>query len=65
MTGAEEVQRPDDLLAPPQGRLNCGEACLQGCRREPRPAFLLGGQVRRFNGLAGPEAVQARTLIVL
>jgi hypothetical protein len=64
--GAEEVQRADDLLAQPhRQRLHGGEPGLLGGGREPRPAPRGGGQVRGVDGLAGPEAVQAGTLVVL
>ena len=64
--GAEQVQRADDLLAQPHRQgLHGGEPGLPGGGREPRPALRRGGQVRGGDGLAGPVAVQAGTLIVL
>ena len=64
--GAEEVQRADDLLAQPHRQgLHGGEPGLLGGGREPRPALRRGGQVLGVDGLAGPEAVQAGTLVAL
>ncbi len=63
---AEQVQRADHLIAQPhRQRLHGREPGLPGSGREPRPALRLGVQVRRRDRLAGPEAVQARTLVVL
>jgi hypothetical protein len=64
--GAEQVQRADDLLPQPHRQgLHGGEPGLAGGRREPRPPRRRGSQVRGGDGPAGPEAVQARTLVVL
>jgi len=63
---AEQVQRADDLLAQPHRQgLHRGEPCLPRGGREPRPARRRRGQVRGLDRLAGPEAVQARTFVVL
>ena len=63
--GAEQVQRADDLLTQPHRQgLHGSEPGLPGGGREPRPARRLGGQVGGGNG-PGPEAVQARALVVL
>ena len=64
--GAEQVQRADDLLTQPHRQgLHRGEPGLPRGGHEPRPARCRRGQVRGLDGLADPEAVQARTLIVL
>ena len=64
--GAEQVQRPDDLLAQPhRQRLHGREPGLPGGRRETGPPRRRGGQVRGLDGPTRPEAVQAGTLVVL
>ncbi len=63
--GAEEVERADDLVAQPHRQgLHGAEAGLPGGGGEPGPA-LVGAQVGGCHGLAGPEAVQAGSLVAL
>jgi hypothetical protein len=64
-TGAEKVERADDLVAQPHRQgLHGGEAGLSGNGGEPGPA-LLSTQVGGRHGVAGPEAVQAGSLVTL
>ena len=63
---AQQVQRADDLVAEPHRQgLHGAESRLDGGRREPRPPLIRVGQVGRGDRLAGAEAVQARSLVIL
>jgi hypothetical protein len=64
--GAEEVQGADDLLAQPHRQgLHGREPGVAGGGGEPGPAVCLGGEIGDGDGPAGPEAVQAGSLVVL
>jgi hypothetical protein len=64
--GAEQVQGADDLLAQPHRQgLHGGEPGVAGGGGKPGPAPCLGGEVGNGDGLAGPEAVQAGSLVAL